>query len=110
MSTSFRYDYNTNGLVVSDAFQTVSDTNSLIQDVKSMLQMWKGEYPFNINEGIDYVEFFQNQDKVMLLAEIRNRIRTDSRVRMVDLSVNGDKKLVINITTTENKEIKIELD
>lgn len=110
MSTSFRYDYSNNGLVVTDTIQTLSETKSLIQDVKSMLQMWKREYPFNVNEGIDYIEFFQSQDKLQLLAEIRTRIQKDPRVQTVELSVNGNKRLVLNIKTTENKEVKVELD
>lgn len=107
---SFKLDKD-NNIVAGSSFLTVTGRKALAQDIKTLLSMWRGEYPFNIGDGIDYMGFFRNQDKQALLSAISARITGDARVATADLdrSQSGGS-LAVAIKTTAGEEVSFELD
>ena len=73
MSSSFKLDRNKN-IINNSNFILVSDKAALVQDIKTKLNMYKGEYPYNINKGIDYIDYISKNDEQGLLAAIQSRI------------------------------------
>lgn len=110
VSVSLKVDKN-NNILYGDDFFTISGTESLSQDIKTKLSMTKGEYPYNINMGIDYLDYLRSGDKQSLLAEITETVLKDRRVSTCDFetSISG-KGLQINLTTTDNREASVELE
>lgn len=110
MSSSFKLDRN-NNIINNSNFILVSDKAALVQDIKTLLYMYKGEYPYNINKGIDYIAYLQNDDETGLLAAMQTRILEDVRVTNVTFETdenNGNLKIVLTITSGE--EVSFELD
>lgn len=110
MSSSFKLDRN-NNIINNSNFILVSEKAALVQDIKTLLYMYKGEYPYNINKGIDYIAYLQNNDEAGLLSAIQKRILEDTRVTNVtfDTTKNGDNLKII-LTITGGEEVSIELD
>ena len=46
---------NNNNIIATKSWQIVSGNDSLRQDIKNRLAMFNKEYPFDINQGIDYI-------------------------------------------------------
>ena len=76
MSSSFKLDSN-NNIINNSNFILASDKAALIQDIKTLLYMYKGEYVYNKNLGIDYIEYMRNNDETGLLAAMQQRILED---------------------------------
>lgn len=107
---SFKLDKD-NNIQAGSGFLTVSDNKALEQDIKTSLSMWRGEYPFDITQGIDYLAFFRNQDRQTLLAEIAARVTSDPRVATADMDRSrSGSGLTISVKTTEAREVNVELD
>ncbi len=107
MSISFKLDSN-NNIINNSNIITVSDKDALVQDIKTLLYMYKGEYPYNTNKGIDYIEYMRNNDETGLLAAMQQRILEDSRVTNVTFETdenNGNLKIVLTITSGETVSI-----
>lgn len=103
MSSSFKLDRN-NNIINNSNFILVSEKAALVQDIKTLLYMYKGEYPYNINKGIDYIAYLQNDDETGLLAAMQTRILEDTRVTNVTFETdenNGNLKIVLTITGGE---------
>lgn len=103
MSLSFKLDSN-NNIINNSNIVTVSDKDALVQDIKTLLYMYKGEYPYNTNKGIDYIAYLQNNDETGLLAAMQQRILEDTRVTNVTFETdenNENLKIVLTITSGE---------
>lgn len=110
MSVSFKLDSN-NNIINNGNFIMVSDKDVLVQDIKTLLYMYKGEYPYNTSKGIDYITYLQNNDETGLLAAMQQRILEDTRVTNVTFETdenNGILKIVLTITSGE--EVSFELE
>ena len=103
MSSSFKLDSN-NNIINNSNIITVSDKDALVQDIKTRLYMYKGEYPYNTSKGIDYIEYMRNNDEQGLLAAIQARILEDTRVTNVTFETakeSSNLKVVLTITSGE---------
>lgn len=110
MSISFKLD-SSNNIINNSNFILVSDKDALVQDIKTRLYMYKGEYPYNKNQGIDYISYLRNNDETGLLAALQQRILEDERVTNVSFETeknNGNLKIILKITNGE--EVYVELD
>lgn len=110
MSLSFQLD-SKNNIVHNRNFVLISDKAALIQDIKTRLYMYKGEYPYDKNKGIDYIDYLQNDDETGLLAAMQQRILEDTRVTNVTFeSAKESNNLKIVLTITGGEEVSFELD
>lgn len=109
MSISFKLDSN-NNIINNSNIITVSDKDALVQDIKTLLYMYKGEYPYNTNKGIDYINYIRNNDETGLLAAIQSRILEDSRVSNVTFeSAKESNNLKIVLTIIGGETVSIDL-
>lgn len=109
MSVSFKLDSN-NNIINNGNFIMVSDKDALVQDIKTLLYMYKGEYPYNINKGIDYIAYLQNDDETGLLAAIQARILEDTRVTNVTFeTAKESSNLKIILTIYKGETVNIDL-
>lgn len=109
MSVSFKLDSN-NNIINNSNIILISDKAALVQDIKTLLYMYKGEYPYNTNKGIDYIAYLQNNDETGLLAAIQSRILEDSRVSNVTFETakeSNNLKIILTITGGENVSIDL---
>ena len=109
MSISFKLDSN-NNIINNSNIITVSDKDALVQDIKTRLYMYKGEYPYNKNQGIDYINYMRNNDEQGLLAAIQSRILEDTRVTNVTFETTKESnnlKIVLTITSGETVSIDL---
>lgn len=107
--SSLRLDSN-NNLVVGSILLTVEGNEALSQDIRNKLDLWRGEYPFDLNVGIDYPSLLQQGDKKAIEAAIRNIILEDERVNNVEIEVTQEGgKLILNgkIITNEGGTINV---
>lgn len=89
--TTFKLD-SKNNLEFESNFETLSGSSALIQDIKTLLLMFKSENPFNTSEGIDYYNLMQRGDLSEIKRVIIERIKSDSRVKTIQ-----------NVTISNNK-------
>lgn len=109
MSLSFKLDSN-NNIINNSNIITVSDKDALVQDIKTLLYMYKGEYPYNTNKGIDYIAYLQNNDETGLLAAMQQRILEDTRVTNVTFETSKESnnlKIVLTITSGETVSVDL---
>lgn len=109
MSVSFKLDSN-NNIINNSNIVTVSDKDALVQDIKTLLYMYKGEYPYNTNKGIDYIAYLQNNDETGLLAAMQQRILEDTRVTNVTFETSKESNnLKIILTITSGETVSVDL-
>lgn len=109
MSLSFKLDSN-NNIINNSNIVTVSDKDALVQDIKTLLYMYKGEYPYNTNKGIDYIAYLQNNDETGLLAAMQQRILEDTRVTNVTFETSKESNnLKIILTITSGETVSVDL-
>lgn len=109
MSVSFKLDSN-NNIINNSNIILISDKAALVQDIKSLLYMYKGEYPYNTNKGIDYINYIRNNDETGLLAAIQSRILEDTRVTNVTFDTakeSSNLKIILTITSGETVSIDL---
>lgn len=109
MSISFKLDSN-NNIINNSNIITVSDKDALVQDIKTRLYMYKGEYPYNKNQGIDYIGYMRDNNEQGLLAAIQARILEDTRVTNVTFETakeSNNLKIVLTITSGETVSIDL---
>ncbi len=110
MSISFKLD-SSNNIINNSNIILLSGSDALVQDIKTRLYMYKGEYPFNINQGIDYIDYMRSGDEKGLLADIQRQILKDDRIRNVSFDVSQDSDILkIILTLTTGEEVSFELD
>lgn len=94
-----------NNLIVKGDFAIIDGQESIKQDIKHRLLMWKTENPFNINEGIAWYDLANANDKNAIKIAIKKRILEDERVKAIlsldIVNVKGDCQIIASLNTTE---------
>lgn len=80
--TSWKLDLNNNIQYLGD-FEIVEDVESVKQDIKNILLMFQGEYPFDTRRGIAWFDLLSSNDDDLIKNAIINRILEDSRINSV---------------------------
>lgn len=109
MSISFKLDSN-NNIINNSNFIIISDKEALVQDIKTRLYMYKGEYPYNKNQGIDYISYLRNNNETGLLAALQQRVLEDERVTDVSFETeknNGNLKIILKTTSGDTVSIDL---
>lgn len=96
---------NNNNLVFQNNFLTLSGKEAIRQDIKNLLLMFKGEYPFNIDMGINYYDLLTWNNKDYIKNQIKERVLTDKRIKAIyNLQVGFNQKSLnvnMDLETTE---------
>lgn len=96
---------NNNNLVFQSNFLTLSGKEAIRQDIKNLLLMFKGEYPFNIEMGINYYDLLTWNNKDYIKNQIKERVLTDKRIKAIyNLQVGFNQKSLnvnMDLETTE---------
>lgn len=111
MSKSLKVDLN-NNLIFGENFLICDDDEALVQDIRNLLGLWLGEYPFNSKIGIDYLGMLKSNNLEFLISQISDIINTDSRISSNSISynrkgVNDEVILNIKIQTNEGRIINV---
>lgn len=95
--SSLKLDSN-NNLVTNNSFLEISGDEQLLQDCKNLISLWLKENPFNINEGIDYLGFLQDNNLKAIVDKITSLINSDERVNncLVEL-IRDDVNVKLNV-------------
>lgn len=108
--TTLAIDSN-NNLLSGAELITHADTKALTQDIRTRLQLFAKEYPFNIEQGLDYIALFSgnNRDELKnaIIAEIKKDSRVDSAIVENLAFVGGVLTLSIQITTQEGEIVNV---
>lgn len=72
-----------NNLIFESDFQVKDGAEALTQDIKNLLMMFKGEYPFNTSKGISYYELASQNNKQRIENAILERLKQDKRVKSI---------------------------
>lgn len=80
---TLRLDKN-NNLMFGNSFDTLSGAEAIKQDIKTLLLMWLTEYPFNINEGLNWYQLSTYNNKNDIIIAVKDRILQDKRVLNVN--------------------------
>lgn len=107
---TFKLD-ESNNLVFGSNIELISDRDALIQDIRTLLLMWKTENPFNTSEGLNYYELLQGMNKDTLENAIITRLKTDSRIKSVKVQETtqggGTIKFSLQIATSWGEIINV---
>lgn len=111
MSKSLKLDDN-NNLVFAENFILIDDIESLAQDVTNKLDLWKGEFIYNTEIGLDYLEMLRYNNLDLLKSEIEDYISQDERVEstvIAEFRENEDGKIEFRskITTKEGEVLYV---
>ena len=82
-----------NNLTFSNDFLTIDSKEAIKQDIKTLLLMWVTEYPFNINQGLNWYQLSQYNNKNDIIIAVKERILQDKRilnVNSIDVSFNNN--------------------
>lgn len=108
--TTFKLDKN-NNLCFESEFELLNGADALIQDIRNMLLMFKGEYPFDSDTGLDYYGIMSKQSKENIETLILNRIRQDERVKSIKnietTAKNGELSLSMQILTSWGELVNV---
>ena len=108
--TTFKLDKN-NNLCFESEFELLGGADALIQDIRNMLLMFKGEYPFDSSVGLDYYGMMSNQSKENIEQVILDRIRQDERVKSIKnvetTAKNGELNLSMQILTSWGELVNV---
>lgn len=80
---TLRLDKN-NNLMFGNSFDTLSGAEAIKQDIKTLLLMWLTEYPFNINEGLNWYQLSTYNNKNDIIIAVKDRILQDKRILNVN--------------------------
>lgn len=72
-----------NNIVFGTDFKLVSGADALAQDIRSLLQVFKGEYVFDSGKGIDYYDLASKNNYSNIQGAIIDRVMSDGRVQGV---------------------------
>ncbi len=79
---TFALDSN-NNLIVTDRFNTKNGLEAIKQDIKTLLLMFNGEYPFDNRKGIKWYDTFLSNNTTQIKSEITKRILQDKRIKNI---------------------------
>ncbi len=94
---TFKLDEN-NNLVFGSSIDLLDGTEALIQDIRTLLLMWKTENPFNTSEGLNYYDLLQGMNKDTLENAIITRLKGDSRIKSVKVQETTQSGGTINFS------------
>lgn len=77
---------NENNLIVGSDFVLKSEKEAIIQDCKTRLKMFSGEYPFNTSEGIDYIGLLRGNNREAIKKALQKELKKDNRVEYVTIT------------------------
>lgn len=80
---SLKLDSN-NNLLYKNNFLTIDNQDAIIQDIKTLLLMFKSEYPFNLDEGLDWYNLASYNNVNAIKTAIKERILSDSRIKAIN--------------------------
>ena len=60
------------------------DKEAIKQDIKTLLLMWVTEYPFNTNQGLNWYQLSQYNNKNDIIIAVKDRILQDKRILNVN--------------------------
>lgn len=103
---SLKLDDN-NNLVFKNDFSLIEDKEAIIQDVKTLLLMFKSEYPFDIDVGIDWYGIAAFNDISFIKTQVKSRILEDKRIKSVDSIDISFKNGKLEISADLNTEIGV---
>lgn len=90
---------NRNNLMFNSNFLTVSENEAVAQDIKNLLLLFKTENPFNLEEGINYYDLANENNRALIEDTIIERILQDGRIKSVKTIVVNFNNMNMNITT-----------
>lgn len=99
MSKSIKVDEN-NNIIFGENFLTCEGNEALVQDIRNLLNLWLGEYPFDFTIGVDYLGMLRSNNLEILISQIQDIINTDSRVSSSSVSYDRgglDDEITLNI-------------
>ncbi|WP_291952709.1 hypothetical protein [Campylobacter sp.] len=73
-----------NNLMFNYNFLLLNKEKAIIQDIKNLLLMFKKEYPFNLEMGINWYEVASFNNKSFLTNVISERILEDVRIKAIN--------------------------
>lgn len=80
---------------------TSGGLDAIVQDTRTRLSMLSGEYPYNIDEGVDYYGILSQNNRNALLRVIKDEILKDNRIHNVEIEfVRAQSGAQIQITAT----------
>lgn len=111
MSKSLKLDDN-NNLVFAENFILIDGIESLAQDVTNKLDLWKGEFIYNTEIGLDYLEMLRYNNLDLLKSEIESYISQDERVESTVITEfreneDGNIEFRSKITTKEGEVLYV---
>lgn len=110
MSVSLKVD-NSGNLQVGTEFKTVAGREALIQDIRTRLRLFQGEFHFDIDAGLPYIDMLHNNNRQTFENEIISEILKDSRVKTARINnselINGKLNIEVEITTQEGYTLTI---
>ena len=99
--TTLKLDSN-NNLEVGRDFMLLSENEALIQDIKTRLEFWQKENPFDVTQGLDYIGLLSQNDTNELKEAIIKEVKKDERVYNVVISKFEIIKNYVNDILIEN--------
>lgn len=93
-----------NNLIAFGSFVTRSGIDAIVQDIKTLLLMWQGEYPFNLTKGLNYYDIVNKNSISLVKKEITRRVMEDKRIiNIQELDVDfshSELKIKMTLETT----------
>ena len=105
MSKSIKVDEN-NNIIFGENFLTCEGNEALAQDIRNLLNLWLGEYPFDITIGVDYLGMLRSNNLEMLISQIQDIINDDNRVSSSSVSYERRgllDEVILNIKINTNE-------
>lgn len=96
MSVSLMVD-SSNNLVFGENLFTVEGIDSVKQDIRTRLSMWQGEYPYNVEEGVPYLDILQSANKTLFEATLRQEALKDDRIQNAEITISRVEDGVVTI-------------
>lgn len=96
MSVSLMLDSD-NNLLFGDNLFTIDGIDSVRQDVITRLGMWEGEYPYNVSEGVPYLDILQSANKNLFSTTLRQEVLKDDRIQNAEVTLSRVKDGVVTI-------------
>lgn len=111
MSKSFKLDNDNNLVFENQGLVIVEDDDSLAQDVKNRLLLYKGECFYNPDLGVLYHKDLHLFDKNSIIQLIKNQLNEEPRIKDYDIQIVSQESGTINIelklTTKEGNIIYV---
>ncbi|HDZ5042728.1 TPA: hypothetical protein RTG66_001565 [Campylobacter jejuni] len=102
--TTLKLDKN-NNLMFDVNLITIDKKDAIIQDIKTLLLMFKTEYPFDLKIGLDWYRIANSNNREAISRAIRERILEDERIYSIeDLNIsfnNGELIIKLQLNTTD---------